>query len=224
MIEVATVFAPRPQHPKWREYLPLIELQRQTAKHWGCRHTVVTDAHLGFDALTVDLPESLMRAQLAGQIAFLEQWAGDNHLLLLDADCLITHDPKEAFDGKFDLGLTWRDNPNCMINNGAMYVSAGAKERALGFFRHALTLCKDHWGGDQEAISQAAAPVPMVNDQQGMRHGALVRFLSMRDYASVPMREGIASTKKTPFVVHFKGEHRKEWMATYVRKFILTGE
>jgi hypothetical protein len=222
MIEVVTVYAPRPQHPKWRDYVTGMALQKATAERWGCRHVVVSDGNVpgGFNQIHVELPESLMHAQLVGQIAYLERWSSDHHILLVDADCLIHRDPTDAFTG-FDLGLTWRDNPACMINNGAMYVAAGAKERVLSFFRHALTLCKEHWGGDQEAISQAAAPVPMKDGKRGVRNGAMVEFLSMRTHNCVPNQEGARHYKPTPFVVHFKGEARKDWMRTYSELYIL---
>ncbi len=138
----------------------------------------------------------------------------------MDADCLITREPSDAFDGNFDLGLTWRKDPNCIINNGAMYVSAGSKARVLQFFRYALSICEDHWGGDQEAISITALPAPTMNNEQGMRHGALVRFLSMRIYNCIPEREGVVHKSPGPIVVHFKGEHRKAWMRAYASKFV----
>lgn len=222
MIEVVTVYAPRPEHPKFRDYLPAMALQKRTAEKFGCRHLVVSDVDVpGFEALRAELPESLMHAIIVGQIAYLERWSGEHHALLVDADVLITRRPGEAFDGGFDLGLTWRDNPACMINNGAMYVAAGSKERVLQFFRHALSLCKDHWGGDQEAISQAAAPVPMKDGKVGIRQGARVRFLSMHRYNCVPRVEGMEHRGSAPYVVHFKGEDRKEWMQTYAERFVL---
>lgn len=221
--EVVTVYTPRPEHLKFRDYLTGMALERDTAQHFGCRHVVVSDVELpSFEVLHVELSQSLMRAQLAGQIAYLEQWDDSHHVLLVDADCLIHRDPAEAFTG-FDLGLTWRDNPACMINNGAMYVAAGSKARVLPFFRHALTLCKDHWGGDQEAISQTAAPVPKRNGKRGVRQGAVVEFLSMRTHNCTPNREGARHYPPIPFVVHFKGEDRKGWMKTFADSFILNG-
>jgi hypothetical protein len=79
-IAVVTVFAPRPEHPNWRDdYVPLLKLQRATANRFGHPHIVVTDGDLGrdFDEMAVMLPANLMRAQLAGQIAWLVERAGE---------------------------------------------------------------------------------------------------------------------------------------------------
>lgn len=233
MIDVVTVFAPRPEHPQWRDYLPLLRLQRASVERFGHRHLLVTDDPRGFsrefNVLAVDLPESLMPAQLAGQIAYLEQWTGDYPAVLVDADCLIARQLDEAFDGSFDLGLAYRSDPKAPINNGAMYVGTGNKEGVLRFFREALAMCGDHWGGDQEAISAVAAPVPkpsedketrrnagtIVEDRNGLRIG----FLNGLVYNVSPEVEGKIH-RKNPFVVHFKGD-TKPWMKTYAEKFIL---
>ncbi len=223
MVDVVTVYTPRPKHPKWRDYLPALALERDTAVRWNARHIVVSDVDLpGFEAMRVSLPDSLMKAQIAGQIAYLEQWNDKDHILFVDADCLIARDPAGAFMG-FDLGLTWRDNPECMINNGAMYVAAGSKQRALMFFCAAYALCGDHWGGDQEAISQASAPVPKQDGRRAIRQGAVVEFLSMRTHNCTPTERGAMHAYPVPYVVHFKGD-RKEWMQTYAEQYILRRE
>jgi len=235
MIDVVTVFAPRPEHPQWREYVPLMCLQRDSAAHFGHRHLVVTDdgesegLRREFETLTVELPQSLMRAQLAGQVAYLEQWSGEHPALFVDADCLITRALDTAFDGTFELGLTHRDDPVSPIQNGAMYVGPGNKDGVLRFFRGALAICGDHWGGDQEAISAMAAPVPKLSeDKETRKHAATifeerdglrVAFLNGLIYNVSPKQEG-KPHRKNPFVVHFKGE-TKAWMGTYARKFVL---
>lgn len=87
MIEVVTVYSPRPNHPKWCDYLTGMAVQRRTAEKFGCRHMVVTDESLpGFAVLPVVLPESLMHAILVGQIAYLEQWNVRGHIVC-DAVC-----------------------------------------------------------------------------------------------------------------------------------------
>lgn len=223
-VEVVTVFAPRPDHPKWMDYLPGMRLQKRTAEKFGCRQVVVTDAELdGFDTIKVDLPKSLMKAILVGQIAYLEQWDDSHCVMLIDADCLLARDPLSAFTnhGEYDLGLTWRADPRCMINNGAMYAMAGSKRRVLSFFRHALSMCGDHWGGDQESISMAAQPDPQDEWGKGERLGCVVQFLPMRHFNCTPGRDGAKVLDPPPYVVHFKGEHRKAWMATYAEKHIL---
>jgi hypothetical protein len=220
-VEVVTVWAPRPTLPQYRDYTKLMLLQRATARKFGHLHTVVTDCpHLvGFDTLRIPLPSNLMQAQLAGQLAFLQSWDDKHPVVFLDADCLVARDLSEAFDGSFDVGLTNRIDETAPINNGAMYLAAGSKQAALAFFGKALDMCAEHWGGDQEAISRAAAPVPpkpCVEDRDGVRFG----FLSMLTHNVIPKLEG-AKHHNNPFVVHFKGTNKKDWASTYARKFIL---
>lgn len=232
MIDVVTVFAPRPEHPQWREYVPLLRMQAASAKHFGHRHIVVTDEpedFREFETLAAELPLELMPAQLAGQVAYLEQWSGDHPAVLVDADCLIARALDPAFDGSFELGLTHRDDPRSPINNGAMYVGPGNKDGVLRFFRGALAICCDHWGGDQEAISTIAAPVPkLAEDKETRKHAATILeerdglrigFLNGLIYNVSPKQEG-KPHRRNPFVVHFKGE-TKAWMKTYAEKFVL---
>jgi hypothetical protein len=218
-VHVVTVFAPRREIPQWRDdYLELLRLQRATARHWGHAHVVVTDADLGreFKQLRVELPRSLMRAQLAGQIAWLER-SLEGHSLLVDADVLIARECDKAF-GDWDLGLTPRTHPTAPINNGAIYVPEAGKPGALQFFRAALERCGEHWGGDQEAISACAAPV-LEAGSRAERCGARVEFLPIQLYNVSPKQEGVRHGNN-PFVVHFKGA-AKAWAATYARRWIL---
>lgn len=218
-VAVVTVYTPRPNHEKWRDYLPALWLQKRTAEHFGARHVVISDAELpSLDVLNVQLPQSLMHAIIAGQIAYLEQWDNSCHVILCDADVLINRDPAAAFDGLYDVGITWRPVPP--LNNGVIYITAGAKDAALTFFRAALSFCTEHWGGDQEAITQAATPIPALPGVRGFRSGARIGFLSMLSHGCVPEKEGKAH-HGNPFVLHFKGEERKAWMETYARMYIL---
>lgn len=223
MTEVCTVFAPRPEHPKWRDdYRTLLSLQKRTAERFGHRHTVVTDcAMTEFNTIDAALPLSLMRALLVGMVRRLEMPV-ESDLVLVDADCLVARSLDEAFVGAdFDLGLTARNDPVSPINNGAMYVPHGGARKALGFFLAALDRCGDHWGGDQEAISQVATPVGQV-DSIAERAGASIKFLDILTHAVVPKTKGVKH-ERGPYVVHFKGE-TKDWAETYARKFILAGE
>lgn len=220
-VEVVTVWAPRPMHEKWRQdYLDLLRLQRRTAEQFGHEHSVVSDEQMGdpFDCLLANLPESLMRAMIAGVIARLKLGA-HNDLVFVDADCLVARDLAPAFDDDmFDIGLTNRISDKSPINNGAMYVRGSCALACVPFFERALALCGDHWGADQEAISQAAAPVPdqsCVEDRDGLRFG----FISMKKYAAVPKTPGKVHDK-LPFIVHFKGD-TKPWAAEYAERFIL---
>jgi hypothetical protein len=220
MTEVVTFFAPRPGHKKWMNYLPLIKLQKATAQKFGHKHVVISDTKLkDFDVFFVTVPQSLMFAILEGQIAYLEAWSGETNLVLVDVDCLVARNLDSAFDGSFDIGMTNREHDRAPINNGAIYISAGAKEKALAFFRKSLSFCHHEWGGDQEAISKAAAPVPK-NQVVIERDGTRFAFLSMLTHNVVPRLPGVRH-KKHPYIVHFKGVERKEWMGLYAKRFIL---
>ena len=215
-VDVVTVFAPRPHHEKWMDYLPLLELQRRsTARQAGHNHIVVGDADLpGFDVMKVALPEPLMKLILTAQVAYLEQWPGKWPAVLLDVDCLVNKNLLPAFSiGDWDIGLTHRASAVSPINNGAMYIAAGARDKALKFFSKALSICKDHWGGDQEAISECAAPVPR-DDTVQMRDGIRIGYLPMHVYNIIPEVEG-AYHRRHPYIIHFKGEKKKPWMKVY---------
>lgn len=221
MVEVVTVWSPRPNHEKWRDdYIDLLHLQRKTALRFRHRHTVMTDAWIhGFDTIHVPLPESVMQAMIVGVIERLKR-AGDDDLLFLDVDALVGREVDKAFDRSFDIGLTRRPNDIAPINNGAMYVDASAVEKVIPFFEHALELCGDHWGADQEAISAAASPVPEVEGVE-VRDGVRFAFLSMLTHNCIPKAEG-QPHKSSPYVVHFKGG-TKPWAQTYARKYLGLG-
>lgn len=225
MIDVITVWAPRPNDRAIRsatlaveKYLLLMDLQRRTCERFGHRHRVVSDADVpGFDVIKVAFPAKFSFAMVAGQIAALEQWDNQDHLVLADCDVAIARDLAGAFGDGFDIGLTSRIEPTSPVNNGVMYVSAGARKAALGFFRAAYELCQGHWGGDQEAISKAAAPVKEKGDW--IRQGARIRFLPCKRYNMTPGVNGIAG-QGNPFAVHFKGK-RKHQMQPFVDTFVL---
>jgi hypothetical protein len=224
MIEVVTVYTPRPGHSKFTDFLPLLDLQKQTCEKFGHKHVVVSDVDIpGFNVWKTAMPHSLMAAIMTGQSNYLQEgWSGQNPLVLVDVDCLVARDLRAAFDGTFDLAITSRpDDAKSPVNNGAMYCGTGNPNGVRLFFMRAQRLCKKHWGGDQEAIAAAASPIPSahgVYDRAGLR----ILFASMRTHNVVPAKEG-ARHKCSPFIVHFKGD-RKDWMATYANSFILAGK
>lgn len=214
-LSVATVFAPRPAHPKFRDYLALLALQKRSAEAFRHRHFVVSDRELdGLATVVTKLPDSLNQALLGGMIAAIDAWPGDYPLVLMDADCLVVRSLRSAFDGTFDVGLTNRTNDVAPIQNGVMYFAAGSKAVARAFLSCALELCKEHWGGDQEAIAQAAAPVPAEHGVQE-RFGVRFSFLSCKTHnwspKSVPLR--IPAGR---FVLHLKGD-RKDMAPGFAR-------
>jgi len=224
MIDVVTIWAPRPGDRAIRHaacnlasYLPLMKMQRETCAKFGHRHRVVSDTEVpGFDVIRATLPPKFSAAMVAGQIAAIEAWDNADHLVLADCDVLIGRNLAGAFDGSFDIGLTRRDEATSPINNGVMYIAAGARGAALAFYRAAFTLCLDHWGGDQQAVSKAAEPV--LESGVHLRQGARVAFLPCKRYNMTPDVNGTAG-QGGPFAIHFKGE-RKHKMAPFLAEFL----
>lgn len=229
-IDVVTFFTPRPgtKHSVV-DYGKLLKWQKASAETFGHRHILISDhIYKGMNCWrpTVPLPQSLMKAILVGQIDYIEHgWDGTTPTVLADIDCLIARSLDGAFDGQFDLGLTSRPHDSARINNGAMYLG-GNKAGVAAFFKQALEYCGDHWGGDQEAISRAAEPIPPGhgNMQTEDHNGLRLRFLPMLNYAVSPDAEGIKHVNANPFIIHFKGLKCKPWMKTYAQKFILQGD
>lgn len=220
MLDVVTVWAPRPAHPKYGDYLTLLRLQRACARRLGHRHIVVTDCEAldGFDTLRAGVSESLMRAILEGQLAWAEQWGGEWPAVLMDVDCLPLIDLERAFDRSFDIGLTSRRDARSPVQNGVMYFAAGSQNAARTLFRRALELCGEHWGGDQEAISQVVAPVPQPT-MVGERLGVRVAFLSTDTHNFTPKIPPLKMPQGR-YVLHLKGEERKGWAAPFARQFL----
>lgn len=221
-VEVVTVWAPRPGHEKWRDdYLKLIELQSRTARHFGHVHTIVTDAKETIcrisNHIVVELPQNLMKAMIAGVIARLKLPCASN-LVFVDVDVLVGSDMDGAFANYFEIGLTNRDDPIAPINNGVMYVNRCGIKTAQNFFQRALNICEEHWGGDQEAISKVAAPVPDGDDTKRTKWGTIA-YLNMKKYGCVPKTRG-QKHHVSPYAIHFKGE-TKQWAEEYARRFIL---
>ncbi len=229
-VQVVTVFAkrdPRPECPPWQEYLPMLRLQRDSARWFGHGHMVVTDADLGeeFQTLRTNLPAELMPAMVSGVVARLKaaQYGTTSmHIVFVDADCLIAKNLDDAFDVNWELGLTYRAHPTAPINNGAMYVHRDGIYPAMRFFEDAQARCGTHWGADQEAISQAAMPIVSEIGAVGLRHGCRVGFLNMKRYAAVP-KSHLSKHGAETFIVHFKGD-TKRWMADYANEFIFKDE
>jgi len=215
-VEICTVWAPRPASEQYRaDYLDMMDYQKKSAERFGHLHTVVTDDFsLGwrYNTLPVTLPQEVMPAMIAGVVERLLRPV-TSHIVFVDVDVLVARHLGAIFDGTFDLALTHRPNPVAPINNGVMYMDMVGAHKSLIFFEHALSICELHWGGDQEAISRAAAPVPdedCIEDREGFR----LRFIPLRKYATVPKARG--TYHRDAFCVHFKGE-TKQWMAEYCR-------
>lgn len=213
MLEVVTVWAPRPENEKFSDvYKKLLKLQLFSVNRVGHTHVVVTDDPKGVSekhhrVITASMQASLMFAILEGQLAYVEQWDGSHPFVLLDIDCLVARKLEGIFTGAFDIMLTNRNNPVAPIQNGAMYFDKGCKLGAIKFLRRALQLCEHHWGGDQEAIAKAMAPVPDGHVGIERRFGVRVKFSSPELYNH--SNKVCAPRTKDRYVFHFKGDSKK---------------
>lgn len=217
-VVVVSVYAPRPEHPKFIDYLPFLRVQRDSAARLWHKHVVVTDADLGgeFCEFRVRLSQEVMPAMIEGVLAGLRASNGEMHLVFVDADCLINRALGPVFKKDlWDIGLTSRESELSPINNGAMFVNGNCVPQAIKFFERALKLCGTHWGADQEAISRAAFPVPADECIQE-RAGTRIAFMSMKKYAAVPKKYMAGHDS---YIVHFKGA-KKEWMLEYAKRFM----
>lgn len=222
MLEVATFWAPRPEHEKWRgDYLALLELQKRTVRRRGHRHVVVSDVEIpGFDVMRVDLPQPLMKAITSAQLAYLKAWSGKHRVVLLDVDCIICNDLNTAFDGSWDIGLTVRDHDTQPVQNGVMYFESGAQPSAVEMLERTLAGCEDWWGADQAALAQAIGPVPpsvalpLIEKRLGVRVGFLSTERHNFTAKTVPHKV------KDRLVMHFKG-NRKQYAQQAVNVFRL---
>lgn len=216
-MEVVTVWAPRPDHPKWQNYLPLLDLQIKTAKRAGHHHRVVTDAELhGYTKLHVDLPKPLLRAIVTAQLAYMKQWDASHRVVLLDVDCMVVRNLHPAFTG-FDVGLTIRDHPTQPVQNGVMFFEATqkAKAAAIEMLERTLEICGTQWGEDQEALAQ-------VVDSPGrpgreIRFGAQFEFIHIERHNHADKSNPRRRLSRLVFIEHFKGD-TKHQAADYVER------
>lgn len=210
---VVSVFMERDAHKPytvdWRRLLRLLDA---SARKFGCRHLCLTDpatAHtLPCDTYALEgLPDELMPAIILAQRAFLTSGEFDADAVLVGADCLVNRDPRAAFEAGADVVVTSRPDHGGPLNNGAVYCPLHGRSHALALYDRATAACRDHWGGDQEAVTEAVAPIPRAYGIE-TRHGARIAFRPMATH-NHPLDRPSQSSEA--FIVHFKGG-RKGWM------------
>jgi hypothetical protein len=212
---VASFFAPRPEHPRWRDYLPSLRLLQASCDRLGLTHVIIGDAPVaGLDVLQCSgLPGDLMRAIIEGQRRAIE--CLDDDLLLVGADCVIVRDPRGAMDGA-DMAVTIGDFADCALNTGAIWISRGARDVAADMWGRALARMGAGWGDDQLAIAAEVAPLqlpPAVAE----RHGLRVRFLDVDPWNLAP--DHVVHDVSHAAVLHFRGR-RKDWSAEWCARFL----
>jgi hypothetical protein len=230
-VNIVSFLAPRRDHPFYRDYTPFLNILRASCEKFGHRHIVITDdASIGEfpegvldysqgDAFVTPLPDNLMRAILAGQLAYLQSPLAKEDTVLLGADCVLARDPAEVFSQEFDIAFTTGPFTDCLLNTGAIYIRGGADvayiwERALGAMR-----LDAEWGDDQKAL--AAVVHPTLEPSVTAGTGPTIRFVPVDPYNLAPEYPGDDCTRGT--VLHFRGP-RKDWMMDYCAEWLGIGE
>jgi hypothetical protein len=215
---VASFFAPRPEHPRWRDYLPGLHLLQASCDRLGLRHVVIGDEPVeGFDVLSVpDLPRLLMPAFVTGQRHAIETL--DDDLLLVGADCVIAKRPDYPLEIA-DIAVTLGDFWDCQLNTGAIWIARAARGIAAEMWRAAEHGIKDVWGDDQIAICRQFEPLPDLRTLPTIQKRGSVRvaYLPVDPWNLAPVAP--ADDCSHAVVLHFRG-NRKEWAAEWCERWI----
>lgn len=215
---VASFFAPRPEHPRWRDYLPGLHLLQASCDRLGLRHVVIGDEPVdGFDVLSVpDLPRPLMPAFIAGQRHAIETLEDD--LLLVGADCVIAKDPSGPLLHA-DITVTLGDFWDCQLNTGTIWVRNAARAKAAAMWADALDGLEDIWGDDQRALCAQFEPLPDLRflPRIERRQSVSVCFLPVDPWNLAPVAP--ADDCSHAVVLHFRG-NRKEWATEWCERWI----
>lgn len=214
---VASFFAPRPEHPRWRDYIPSLRLLQASCDRLGLQHVVLGDTPVeGFDVLQVpDLPRELMPAFLAAQKHGIETL--DDDLLLVGADCVIARDPSEPLTAGADLTVTLGDFWDCRMNTGTIWVRRESRVAAAELWGRALAGMGHAWGDDQLALAAQVAPLPPAPPVIEPRLGLMVQFLDVDPWNLAPENEH--HDCRHAVVLHFRG-NRKGWSGRWCQRFL----
>ncbi len=214
---VASFLAPRPEHPKWRDYLPSLRLLQASCDRLGLPHVVIGDAAIpGFVVFRADLPRDLMPAFVLGQAAVMD--ALDDDLLLVGADCVIARDPRAVLRD-CDIAVTLGDFWDCRLNTGAIWIGRAVRRRAAAMWRQAHAEMGVLWGDDQLAIAAQFEPLPdlrllpLVEERQELR----VKFLPVDPWNLAPA--SAEDDVSHAAILHFRG-NRKAWSPAWCQRFL----
>lgn len=226
-MNVVSFYAPRPDHPFFRDYTPFLDLLRLSCERFGHRHIVLTDdPSVGDDAYVTELPHSLMRATVAAQLAYLEDLQFANTpTLLTGADCVLARDPNQLWRDLFpknalvlppmsvwdaDITITIDDRfVDCRMNCGAIFIRQPAKLAPV--WRKAMEQCGDDWGDDQTSVYSAIL---------AFRDDLVVQEVPCDPFNLAPEHPGDDCRRGT--VLHFRGP-RKDWMVPYCHHWLGLG-
>ena len=149
--------------------------------------------------------------------------------VLIDVDLLVQKDPFDLFDGEFDIGLTYTDDPALHpFNSGVIFVDPSRPAVISRYFDRVVERVKSYgpefqeWYGDQMAIAALlddpdySEASPAVIDQTKDDLNYRLWPTEQRNY-SLPLdaeNKPIFMVAAEPGVLHFKGA-RKGLMLRY---------
>jgi len=201
--------------------------------HPGCRKVVLTDRDTklklpdGIEIVRMDLDraEPLLSRNRAW-IGFLENRPG--HTVFLDSDILLNASLAPVFEREFDVGLTYRNDPQWPINVGIQFAHGARPERVLAFHEAWLeAFVSRHrdgnvWGGDQDSIPELVGPADFTREDAFLhRHGGFdVLLLPCAQY-NFSSRDNKRMPGHYPdrFVLHFKGRRKRD-MLPYWKRYL----
>jgi hypothetical protein len=214
--------APRPDHPLYQDYTPYLNVLRASCEKFGHRHIVITDDENIPDAFVAALPESLMKAIIRGQLAYLNSGLAREDTVFVGADCVLARDPAEVFDIPFDVAFTTGHFSDCILNTGAIYVRGGVDARPI--WAKAFAAMGEEWGDDQKALAAVVDPIEVATNVRASNKsvcGLSVLFLPVDPYNLAPEYPDDDCTRGV--ILHFRGP-RKAWMVDYCAKWLGIGE
>jgi predicted nuclease with TOPRIM domain len=202
--------------------------------HPQCHKIILSDLNTNLSYLPSDLEvnrydldvNQIMYSRLLAQCKFLQNYDFQTDIILLDSDIIISSNLEDIFvDRDFDIGLTFRDDPEMPINGGVIYISKNNKESVLSFFQKLLEIyqekhhSKAQWWGDQHAL------VDLVCDDRSISfdsshylnvNGVKIALFDCDIYNFSPDYNSDLEVyeKQNKKIIHFKGP-RKKFMKDY---------
>lgn len=222
------------------EYLEMIGLMSRSVRliHPEAVVSVITDERSSFATLRgqIDVHRypidraALMLERTAAQLRFIEEYAFDAPLVLLDSDILLNASLASVFERDFDVALTWRESADMPINGGLILLNNRRREAVLGFFRAFLARYRSEfardgsWFGDQRALhallgleSTAIAQLEQITVGDCR---VLLLPCEQHNYSPANRAQAVRRRLVGRTVLHFKGE-RKRLMRLYWQAHLL---
>ncbi|MGE0724813.1 MAG: hypothetical protein AB7O45_10580 [Alphaproteobacteria bacterium] len=232
-MNVVSFYVPRPENPRWFDYVPLLQGLQWSCDRLGLRHVVLTDdprlgwrkPH-GMETFHAPLPDNLMHAVTRIQAAWLRtgDWRGQD-TLFVGADCVIATDPAAAFAAAtpgqdWDLSVTPRyDRVSPSIQLGAVVIRLAARDRVSTMFDAMARRCGPRWCDDQVEFHAQVEPIPPEVPAVVERRGLRIAFLPMEGFNARP--ETVDEPMAGVPVIHFRGKgERKNMMLPWMRRHL----